>query len=61
LADEPTGALDSKTSQEILDLFVELNKNDNKTVLIITHDPTVSEQCKRIVTLKDGKIIANET
>jgi len=61
LADEPTGALDSKTSQEILDLFLDLNKNDNKTIIVITHDPTVSEQCKRVVTLKDGKIIEDRT
>lgn len=61
LADEPTGALDSKTSQEIINLFLDLNKNDNKTIIIITHDPTVSEQCKRVVTLKDGKIIGDKT
>lgn len=59
LADEPTGSLDSKTGQEIIDLFIKLNKKYKKTVIIITHDPNISKQCKRVVTLKDGQIISD--
>lgn len=56
LADEPTGALDTKTSAEIMELFKSLN-DDGKTVIIITHDPTVAEGCKRQIEISDGKII----
>lgn len=55
LADEPTGALDTKTSGEIMELFKKLN-NDGKTVIIITHDPSVAEQCGRKIEISDGKI-----
>lgn len=58
LADEPTGALDSKTSQEVMNLFVGLNQNDNKTIVIVTHDPHVGDQCQRIIQLQDGKIVS---
>lgn len=56
LADEPTGALDTKTSEEIMELFTELNKS-GKTVIIITHDPSVAAKCKRRVEISDGKIV----
>ncbi|MCK4869918.1 MAG: ABC transporter ATP-binding protein [Gammaproteobacteria bacterium] len=56
LADEPTGALDSKTSQEIMDLIKALNKNDKKTIIIVTHDLKVGKQCDRIIFVKDGDI-----
>ena len=56
LADEPTGALDSKTGQEILDLFDELH-NQGMTLVVVTHDPNVSSRAHRIVTLRDGLII----
>lgn len=56
LADEPTGALDTKTSTEIMELFTELNKS-GKTVIIITHDLTVADKCKRKVEISDGRII----
>lgn len=56
LADEPTGALDTKTSSEIMELFTELNKS-GKTVIIITHDLTVADKCKRKVEICDGRII----
>ncbi len=55
LADEPTGALDTKTSAEIMQLFSELNK-DGKTVIIITHDPEVADACNRRIEISDGKI-----
>lgn len=56
LADEPTGALDSKIGQEVMDLFIDLNRNDGVTILIITHDPTIAKQCDRVVGIKDGLI-----
>lgn len=56
LADEPTGALDSKTSEEVLNLFKELNKQ-GRTVIIVTHDLKVAQQCNRIIEISDGKII----
>lgn len=54
--DEPTGALDTKTSAEIMELFKRLNK-EGKTVVIVTHDPKVAEQCSRVIEVSDGKII----
>ena len=56
LADEPTGALDTKTSTEIMELFHSLN-DEGKTVIIITHDPTVAESCKQKIEISDGKIV----
>ncbi len=55
LADEPTGALDSNTSEEIMGLFHELNEQ-GKTVIIVTHDPDIAKQCDRIIEISDGKI-----
>lgn len=57
LADEPTGALDSKTSQEVLDLLIGFNKNDGATVVIITHDPEVARQGGRVIRIQDGSIV----
>lgn len=56
LADEPTGALDSKTAAEIMELFRELNK-DGHTVIIVTHDLEIAKQCDRIIEISDGKIV----
>lgn len=56
LADEPTGALDTKTSTEIMALFCELNKKGH-TIIIITHDLEIAKQCSRIVEISDGKIL----
>ena len=56
LADEPTGALDSKTSAEIMELFRSLN-GQGRTVVIVTHDPKVAEQCGRVIEISDGKIV----
>lgn len=56
LADEPTGALDSKTAESIMNIFKELNK-EGKTIVIITHDPNIALQTKRIIKIKDGKLI----
>ena len=57
LADEPTGALDSETSTMLMNIFNDLNKNQGKTIILITHSKEIAEQCPRIVTIKDGKII----
>lgn len=56
LADEPTGALDTKTSAEIMALFKSLNKQ-GRTVVIVTHDPKIAEQCDRIIEISDGRIV----
>ena len=56
LADEPTGALDVKTTDEIMKVFRNLNKNGT-TVIIITHDMEVAGMCDRIIEISDGKII----
>jgi putative ABC transport system ATP-binding protein len=55
-ADEPTGALDSKTAQDIMDLLIELNRTKGLTVVIVTHDPGVGAQAHRIVHMRDGAI-----
>lgn len=55
LADEPTGALDSDTSKEIMNIFSDLNKK-GKTVIIITHDSNIANYCSKIIELSDGKI-----
>lgn len=55
LADEPTGALDSRTSREVLDFLKELNQEGN-TIVIITHDSSIALEAKRVVRIKDGKI-----
>ena len=54
LADEPTGALDSQTGRMVMDLFHELHRTHGKTILFITHNPELAEECSRIVTMKDG-------
>lgn len=58
LADEPTGALDSKTAGEIIDVFRKLNKN-GKTVIVVTHDKSVAEKCDRIIEIADGEIVSD--
>ncbi|SHE31582.1 putative ABC transport system ATP-binding protein [Thermoanaerobacter uzonensis DSM 18761] len=59
LADEPTGNLDSKSGSEIMKIIKELNERGN-TVVLITHDPNIAAQAKRIVRIKDGRILENE-
>lgn len=56
LADEPTGALDTKTSYEVMDLIQGIN-DEGKTILVVTHEPDIAKMTKRIVNLKDGRII----
>jgi putative ABC transport system ATP-binding protein len=59
LADEPTGALDSQTSEEILNLFDEL-QSQNITLVVVTHDPLVGNRARRVVTLTDGHVVSDE-
>lgn len=58
LADEPTGNLDTKTGDEILELFEELNRK-GLTTIVVTHDPDVASRCKRVLRLIDGKIVSD--
>ncbi|MGM0588616.1 MAG: ABC transporter ATP-binding protein [Bacteroidota bacterium] len=59
LADEPTGNLDTKTGQEIMELFEELHRQGN-TILLVTHEPEIAEHARRIIFLRDGKIERDE-
>lgn len=56
IADEPTGALDTHTSNEIMELFKELNRRDHATIFLVTHDPEVVPYCTRLVKIRDGVI-----
>lgn len=57
LADEPTGALDTKTGRLIMDIFHKLNREQGKTIILITHSPELAEETQRILTISDGLII----
>ena len=59
LADEPTGALDTKTSYEVMELIQKINE-EGKTILVVTHEPDIAHMCKRIVMLKDGVIVEDK-
>lgn len=59
IADEPTGALDTKTSQEIMNLFVRLNRHAGTTIIMVTHDPRVAAQCDRTVQILDGRVTSD--
>jgi putative ABC transport system ATP-binding protein len=59
LADEPTGALDSATGRMVMDLFHRVHRKDGKTVVLITHNPALAAETDRIVTLRDGEIVAD--
>lgn len=56
LCDEPTGALDKKTGNEIMNIFKQMNQ-EGKTVIIVTHDPAVAEMCHRVIHISDGKVV----
>lgn len=60
IADEPTGALDTHTSSDIMDLFVELNKKEKATIILVTHDPELVPYCDRLISIRDGAIIEDK-
>lgn len=59
MADEPTGNLDTKSSYEIMDIFKKMNE-EGKTVVMVTHEPDIAEQTKRILVMRDGKLVNDE-
>lgn len=59
MADEPTGNLDTKSSYEIMDIFKKMNQN-GKTIVMVTHEADIAEQTKRILTMRDGKLVSDE-
>ncbi|MGE5707652.1 MAG: ABC transporter ATP-binding protein [Bacteroidota bacterium] len=59
LADEPTGALDTRTSEEIMDLFTRLNR-EGMTIVLVTHEPDIATYAQRVIKLRDGKILSDE-
>lgn len=59
LCDEPTGNLDEKSGIEVIKLLTELNQNNNRTIIIITHDPDVAAGCQRVIEISDGEIISS--
>ncbi len=60
MADEPTGNLDSRSGKEIMELILNLNRERNTTVIIITHDPTIAAQTRRVIRLRDGFLEESE-
>lgn len=60
IADEPTGNLDTRSSQEIFDIFKKINKNEGLTIILATHNPKLGSQADRIIYLKDGRIVSKE-
>ncbi len=59
LADEPTGALDTKTGRMVMDIFHKLHKEEGKTIVLITHSPELARETQRIVTISDGSVISD--
>ena len=61
LADEPTGALDSGTADEVMQLLIQLNREEGITIMIITHDPAIALHCKRRTLIRDGVLVEQDT
>lgn len=59
VADEPTGNLDSTTGTKIMEILINLHKNEKKTIVVVTHDPTIADYSSQIVHIKDGELVAN--
>ena len=60
LADEPTGNLDSKSSYEIMNLIVKLNKEEKITIVLVTHEPDIAAYSRRIIKFLDGKVLSDK-
>ena len=60
MADEPTGNLDSANGQHVLDLLLQLNREEKATLILVTHDRRLAEYASRIVTLRDGRVLSDE-
>lgn len=61
LADEPTGALDTKTGDEIMNILIRLNNQQGLTVIMVTHEPEIAAYAKRVIVLRDGKLLSDST
>jgi len=61
VADEPTGNLDSTTGQKIMEILMDLHEKENKTMIVVTHDPAIAEYSEQIVHIKDGQMVSNHT
>lgn len=59
VADEPTGNLDSTTGKKIMEILIDLHKNGSKTIVVVTHDPTIADYSNQIVNIKDGQLVSN--
>lgn len=59
VADEPTGNLDSGTGKKIMEILINLHKNEGKTIIVVTHDPTIANYSSQVVHIKDGQLVAN--
>ena len=57
LADEPTGALDTETGKQVMEMFRKINSENNTTIIIVTHDPRIGESTKRCIRILDGQIV----
>jgi putative ABC transport system ATP-binding protein len=60
LADEPTGNLDGKTGNQVLEILLELNREEGATLVLVTHDPALARHADRVITLRDGLVVSDE-
>jgi putative ABC transport system ATP-binding protein len=60
MADEPTGALDTRTGEEIMGIFQQLNREQGITVILVTHDPEVAQHARRVISVRDGAVASDE-
>src|ERR1700678_2488527 len=61
LADEPTGNLDGKTGAQVLEILLELNRREGTTLVMVTHDPALAAHADRVITLRDGLVVSDQT
>jgi len=59
VADEPTGNLDSATGKKIMDILIDLHKNQGKTIIVVTHDPNIADYTEETINIKDGQLVKN--